>query len=64
MENKLEKTLEEKDTLMREIYHRFKNNLTVISSLLSQQSRYIKDNETKDIFKQTQNRTASRDFFS
>jgi PAS domain S-box-containing protein len=59
MENRLEKTLEEKDTLMKEIYHRVKNNLMVISSLLSLQSRYIKDKETQDIFKQTQNRAES-----
>jgi PAS domain S-box-containing protein len=59
MEKKLEKTLEEKDTLMKEIYHRVKNNLMVISSLLSLQSNYIKDKNTKDIFKESQNRAKS-----
>jgi PAS domain S-box-containing protein len=59
MEEKLEKTLEEKNTLMKEIYHRTKNNLMVISSLLSLQSRYIKDENTQSIFKESQNRAKS-----
>ena len=59
MEVKLEKTLEEKNTLMKEIYHRTKNNLMVISSLLSLQSRYIKDEDTQSIFKESQNRAKS-----
>ena len=59
IEEKLEKTLEEKDILMKEIYHRTKNNLMVISSLLSLQSRYIKDKDTQSIFKESQNRAKS-----
>jgi PAS domain S-box-containing protein len=59
IEDELEKALEEKDTQMKEIYHRVKNNLMVISSLLNLQSRYIKDKESQDIFKESQNRTKS-----
>jgi PAS domain S-box-containing protein len=59
VEEKLEKTLEEKNILMKEIYHRVKNNLMVISSLLNLQSSYIKDKNTQEIFKESQNRAKS-----
>ena len=55
----LEQALKDKDMLMKEIYHRVKNNLMVISSLLNLQSRYIKDEEAKGIFKESQDRAHS-----
>ncbi|GAB4316982.1 MAG: hypothetical protein Kow0019_17840 [Methanobacteriaceae archaeon] len=59
MEKSLKKSLEEKDLMMKEIHHRVKNNLMVIQSLLNLQSKYIKDPEVTNIFKESQNRAKS-----
>ncbi len=55
----IEKALAEKEVLMKEIHHRVKNNLQVVSSLLSLQSNYIKDEQALDAVTDSKNRVQS-----
>ena len=57
--NEIEKRIKEKETLLREVHHRVKNNLQTVSSLLSLQSRSLKDPKMKNIIKSSQNRVIS-----
>ncbi|MBK1842687.1 AAA family ATPase [Azospirillum sp. YIM B02556] len=52
-------TLEEKDALLREIHHRVKNNLQLVTSLLNLQSRRIKDEAVAALFADSRDRVRS-----
>ncbi|MBU2945164.1 sensor histidine kinase [Zobellia uliginosa] len=54
--NELEEKIREKETLIKEVHHRVKNNLQTVSSLLSLQSRSIEDKDVKSLLKSSQNR--------
>jgi len=58
-EQKLRATLAEKEVLMREIHHRVKNNLQMMSALLELQSGYVKDEQALGYFKDSQQRIQS-----
>jgi PAS domain S-box-containing protein len=55
-EEQLRVSLQQKDTLLREIHHRVKNNLQVIASLLHLQSRAIKNPQALEALRESQQR--------
>lgn len=58
-EDKLKQALNEKNVLLKEVHHRVKNNLQIISSILNMQSGYMKDEHDLELMRDCRNRIRS-----
>jgi PAS domain S-box-containing protein len=58
-EEQIKNSLKEKDVLLKEIHHRVKNNLQIVSSLLQMQSRRTQEPQAIEVLRDSKNRIAS-----
>lgn len=59
VEEQLKASLQEKEALLKEVHHRVKNNLQVITSLLDFQAQKLREPQALEAFRVTQNRVKS-----
>ncbi len=59
VEENLQASLAEKEILLQEIHHRVKNNLQMVSGLLSLQARHIDNEKTRMIYLESESRVMS-----
>jgi two-component sensor histidine kinase len=59
LQQQLQTSIKEKETLVKETYHRVKNNLTIINSLIHLQEQKVKDNYHLDLLTDLQNKIRS-----
>jgi len=55
-DDRVKASLKEKEVLLREIHHRVKNNLQVVSSLLDMQARRARTEDSIDVLTESKNR--------